>query len=495
MRGFQVAASTAAVALIIVFGVGILAGSFARAKTGRIPILMDTQASAASSRVSFEEGFAPVVKSAIPAVVNVSSTKVIRAPGKNSPFSDPFFRQFFGDQIPPNFPGSSSTEREQSLGSGVIVSPDGYILTNNHVLNGAKDITVLLGDKREFKARVVGADSRTDIAVLKIDAHNLPVLTFGDSSKLQVGSFVLAIGNPFRLNQTVTMGIVSATGRGGLGIEDYEDFIQTDAAINPGNSGGALIDVRGDLIGINTAIIAERGGGNEGVGFAIPGNMARTVMDQILKTGKVTRAWLGVSIQSVNQDIAKAFHLGETYGALVNGVTPDGPAAKAWIQIGDIIVDVNGEGVEDDRALQFKIGAMSPGATVKLTVFRKGATQDLTVKLGEMPPASPTKAEPAALPSRTEGLRGISAGELTRDAIRQIKLPSETKGVLATSIDPASAAKEAGIQKGDVIEEVNRQPVNSIALFKQAIRSADNKPVLLFFNRSGETAYAVVQPR
>ncbi len=241
MKRFQVAASTAVIALVVAVGAGTMAGSWATAKTGKtIPILMATQVSAAASQVNFQDGFAPIAKRAVPAVVNVSSSKVIRTPGGNtsSPFfSDPLLRQFFGNAVPKDFQTPPSEEREHSLGSGVIVNPDGYIVTNNHVVDGAKDVKVSLGDKREFQARIVGTDAKTDIAVLKIDAKNLPVLAFGDSSKMQVGNFVLAIGNPFGLNQTVTLGIVSATGRGGLGIEDYEDFIQTDAAINPGNSG------------------------------------------------------------------------------------------------------------------------------------------------------------------------------------------------------------------------------------------------------------------
>ena len=493
MKRFQIAGWSAGIALLIALAAGTLAGSWATAKTGKmIPILLAPQTShAASARVSFEEGFAPVVKAAVPAVVNVSSSKVIHRPGGNlSPFStDPFFRQFFGNgefQVPP------STEREESLGSGVIVNPAGYILTNNHVLNGAKDIKVLLRDKREFHAHIVGADPKTDIAVLKVDANNLPVITFGDSSKLQAGNFVLAIGNPFGLNQTVTMGIVSATGRGGLGIEDYEDFIQTDAAINPGNSGGALIDGRGDLVGINTAILTENGGGNQGVGFAIPGNMARSVMEQILKTGKVTRAWLGVSIQTVTQDIAKSFRLNETYGALVNGVTPGSPAAKAGVETGDIIVDVNGEGIEDDRALQLKIGAMTPGTTIKLTVFRNGANHDLSVTLGTMPGEN-AKSSGSANGSPASAYRGLSAEELTPAEASQLKLPSATKGVLVANVDQASPAAAAGIERGDVIEEVNRKPVSSVAEFDRAMRAAGQQPVLLLIDRNGVTSYQVVQ--
>lgn len=496
MKRLQVAASTAAIALVIAVGAGTVAGSWATAKTGRtIPILMAAQISGAS-KVSFEDGFASVVKRTVPSVVNVSSSKIIRTPGGSvsSPFfSDPFFRQFFGNTLPKDFQTPSSGEREHSLGSGVIVNPDGYILTNNHVIDGAKDVKVLLGDKREFQARIVGADAKTDIAVLKVDAKNLPVLAFGDSSKMQAGNFVVAIGNPFGLNQTVTLGIVSATGRGGLGIEDYEDFIQTDAAINPGNSGGALIDERGDLIGINTAIVSGGSGGNQGVGFAIPGNMARNVMEQILKNGKVTRAWLGVSIQPVTQNIAKAFRLTETYGALVGDVTKDSPAARSGLETGDIVLDIDGQKVEDSRALQLKIGNMSPGTTAKLTVFRNGATREIAVKLGEMPASAGQSGGAPGNPAAVT--RGISVGELTPAIANQLKLPAGTKGVVVTNVDPASPAAEVGLQQGDVIQEANRQPVTGVAGFGRAVQSAGDQPVLLLINRNGVTSFVVVPPQ
>lgn len=494
MKHFQIAASTAAIALIVAAGAGTLAGSWTTARTGKtIPILMATPASAGGANVSFQNGFAPVVGRAIHAVVNVSSSKIIRTSGGNisSPFfSDPFFRQFFGNAFPKNFQ-SPSVEREHSLGSGVIVNPNGYILTNNHVIDGAKEVKVLLGDKREFEARIIGTDAKTDVAVLKVDAQNLPVLAFGDSSKMQVGNFVLAIGNPFGLNQTVTLGIVSATGRGGLGIEDYEDFIQTDAAINPGNSGGALIDEQGDIIGINTAILSG-GGGNQGVGFAIPGNMARNVMDQILKNGKVTRAWLGVSIQSVTSDLAKALGLRETYGALVNDLDKNGPAAKSGLEVGDVILDVDGRKIEDGPGLQLMIGGMAPGTNVKLTVFRDGATRDIAVKLAELPAAPKQNEGDVGAAGGTVATRGLSVAALTPDIANELKLPGDTKGVVVTSVDPASAASDAGVRRGDVVQQVNRQPVTDVAGFERAIQSAGDKPVLLLIDRNGLTSFLVV---
>ncbi len=487
------------VAVLIAVGAGTLAGSWITAKTGKtIPILVAAPVSASAAQVSFEDGFAPVVKRAVPAIVNVSTSKVIHTPGQSlSPFfSDPFFRQFFGSAIPRSTP--PSTQREQSLGSGVIVSPDGYILTNNHVIDGATDVKVLLADNRTFQAKVVGKDPKTDIAVLKVNATGLPVLAFGDSSKMQAGNFVLAIGNPFGLNQTVTMGIVSATGRGGLGIEDYEDFIQTDAAINPGNSGGALMNAQGELIGINTAILTgSGGGGNEGVGFAIPGNMARVVMEDILKNGKVTRAWLGVTTQPVTQDIAKSFGSNNNYGALISEVEKDSPAAASGLKVGDIVLDVDGQRMEDSRALQLKISMMAPGVTVKLTIFRSGATQEIPVKLAEMPAniasSGPAPSAGGSREPRQSQMRGITVTDLTPDVAAQLKLPSGTKGVVVTNVDPASSAASAGLQQGDVIQEVNRQAVTGVSGFDRAMRGAGDQPVLLLVDRNGTTSFVVVQ--
>jgi len=280
-----------------------------------------------ASRITFDSGFSPVVEGVLPAVVSVSTTRIVRAQDSGMPFfDDPFFRQFFGQgEMPP--------QREQGLGSGVIVTNDGHILTNNHVVAGASEVIVLLNETQEIRAKIIGTDPQTDIAVLKVEAKNLHPLPLGDSARVKIGEFVLAIGNPFGVGQTVTMGIVSATGRGNLGIVGYEDFIQTDAAINPGNSGGALVDESGRLIGINTAIFT-RGQGNQGIGFAVPSNMAKSVMEQIVRKGKVVRGYLGVGAQEVTPAVASAFKLKDTKGALVGDLEPDGPAAKAGIQRG-----------------------------------------------------------------------------------------------------------------------------------------------------------------
>jgi serine protease Do len=330
-------------------------------------------------------GFAPVIKKVLPTVVNISSSKVVKTPaGFGQTPDDPLFRQFFGNEFGRGF-NVPREQREHGLGSGVIVSPNGYVLTNNHVVDGATDILVTLSDKREFKGRVIGTDPKTDIAVVKIDATNLPSIVIGDSSKVQIGDYALAVGEPFGLGGTVTMGIVSATGRANLGIEDYEDFIQTDAPINPGNSGGALVNDRGELVGINTAIIAHGSEGNQGIGFAVPVNLARTVMDEILKNGKVTRAYLGIVPQDVTPSIAKAFGVKEATGALVAEVSPASPAQRAGLQRGDIILDVEGKPVTDSNQLRMNISMMHPETSVNLKVLRNGSERDVTAKLEELP--------------------------------------------------------------------------------------------------------------
>src|SRR5271168_1615774 len=399
---------------------------------------------------NFANGFSAVIKPALPAVVNIRTSKMVKAQANQSSpmFNDPMFRQFFGDQFGG---GKPHAEREQALGSGVIVTPDGTILTNNHVIDGASDIKVQLSDKREFKAKLVGADPKTDIAVLKIEASGLPTLPLGDSSQLNVGDLIFAIGDPFGIGETATMGIVSATGRGQLGIEDYENFIQTDAAINPGNSGGAMIDNHGNLVGVNTAILSHGSGGNEGVGFAIPMSMAKPVMDQILAHGKVVRGYLGVHIQDLSPEIAKAFNYNMSGGALIGDVSPNTPASKAGLQKGDVIVKLNGQAESDSNDLRNTISQMAPGTSVKLDIWRDGKTQPFTVTLGELPKDKET-AESSDENSSGE-IQGIDVQDLTPEISQQLNLPSGTHGVVVTSVDPASGAAAAGINRGDLIQE------------------------------------------
>ena len=435
--------------------------------------------------------FAPIVKKVLPEVVNISSSKVVKNP---TGFSgqlpegmqmDPFFRQFFGDNSGHQF-NAPREDRERSLGSGVIVSPEGYILTNNHVVADATDIKVTTSDKHEYKARVVGTDPRTDIAVLKINATNLPAITIGDSAKMQVGDTVLAIGDPFGVGETVTSGIVSALGRTNLGIEDYEDFIQTDAPINPGNSGGALVNDRGELIGINTAILSHGSGGSQGVGFAVPANLARNVMDEIVRNGKVTRAYLGVSIQEVSPQLAKAFGEAEPRGALVGDVSSGSPAEKSGLQKGDIIVELNGKPITDSNQLRMSISMMAPDTLANLKVLRNGTERDVAVKLGVLP--TDKEQASAETPNPQGALEGVSVGNVTDEAVQQLGLPANTKGVVVTDINPASTAADSGLRQGDVIQEVNHQPVANVADFDRAVRKAGKDPLLLV-NRQGNTLF------
>src|ERR1700686_1554317 len=446
---------------------------------------------------SSRTGFAPVVKSVLPDVVNISTSKVVKASSQNQfdapDGMPPFFQQFFGQQFGPNQQSGPNSDnrsmrprdqREDSLGSGVIVSPDGYILTNNHVVDGATDVRVTFADKRQLEAKVIGSDPKTDIAVLKVQGSGFPAITIGDSSKVQVGDYALAIGDPFGVGQTVTMGIVSAKGRGNLGIEDYEDFIQTDAPINPGNSGGALINDRGELIGINTAILSHDSGGNEGIGFAIPVNLAQQVMNQILDHGKVTRGYLGVVVQPISQAMAKALGQNEPKGALVGDVGAKGPAQAGGVERADIILELNGKSVNDANELRNTVSMMQPGETVRVKVSRNGSMRDLSVKLGELP-ASKEEAKNQNEGASKEALEGVSVENLDADTAKELGLPASTKGVVVTGVDPSSPKADSGLRKGDVIQEVNHRPVRNVPEFEQAMQKAGKEEALLLVNRGG----------
>ncbi len=429
--------------------------------------------------------FAPIVKAVLPSVVNISSSRVVKTAGMEQLQMDPMFRQFFGDEGGGRF-NAPKDRREKSLGSGVIVSPEGYILTNNHVVDGATDVRVTLSDKRELQARIVGTDPKTDVAVVKIEADNLKPLTIGDSSQVEVGDVAIAIGDPFGVGQTVTKGIISAKGRGGLGIEDYEDFLQTDAPINPGNSGGALVNDRGELIGINTAIISHGSGGSQGIGFAVPANLARQVMDQILKNGKVVRAYLGILPQDVTPSMAKAFGTKEARGVVVGDVSVSSPAQESGIQRGDILLEVNGKPVSDSNQLRMNISMMAPGSSVKLKVLRNGSERDFSVKLAEMP------TETAKLNSQEEGgsqaLDGLEVSNLNPQIAQELNLPANTTGVVVSDVDPSSKMADSGLRRGDVIQEVNHHAVKNTSEFQSAIRKAGDEPLLLV-NRGGRTMF------
>jgi serine protease Do len=428
-------------------------------------------------------GLTAVAKAVMPAVVNISSSKTVRGPeqGPAAPFfSDPFFRFFFDPERGPR--------RERSLGSGVIVTPDGYVLTNNHVIEGAQDIRVTLADRREFKAKLVGGDPKSDIALLKLPGGGFPIVALGDASRVEVAEIVLAIGNPFGLSQTVTMGIVSAVGRANVGIADYEDFIQTDAAINPGNSGGALVNARGELIGINTAIFSQSGG-YMGIGFAVPVTMARQVMDQLVRRGRVTRGYLGVAVQEITPAVARGLGLAAARGILVGDVTADGPAARAGLRRGDVIVAVNGKPVDDVGHFRNLVAATAPGTRLRLTIVRDGREQTIEVAAGELPERGPAS---ATAPARPDPL-GVSVADVTPEVARRLGLPPGVRGAVIAEVLPGGLAAEAGLRPGDVVQEVNRRPVRSARDFARAVEEARNGDLVLLVNRGGSTAYVVVE--
>ncbi len=434
---------------------------------------------------------AAAAKAAMPSVVKISASKIVKTPTSFSGDEGDIFSQFFGGRNGGQFQMPPQAHREGGLGSGVVISADGYILTNNHVVDGATDVEVTLPDRREFKAKVIGTDPKTDIAVIHIDASNLPAITVGDSSKMQVGDAVLAIGNPYGVGQTVTAGIVSATGRGNLGIEDYEDFIQTDASINPGNSGGALVNDRGELVGINTAILAGHSGGNQGIGFAVPVSLARHVMDQIVTNGHVTRAYLGVRIQEVTPAIARAMGLDAPKGALVSDVTPDSPAQRAGLKSGDVITGLNGKPVLESNQLRMDIAMMGTDTPVKLQVFRNGQTINLDARTGEMP-GTPVEKASVDHGNSNGALDGVSVRSLTPDLAQRAGVDEGTSGVVVTNVDPASAAASAGLQKGDVIQEVNHSKVANPSEFASALEKGKNGDSLLLVNRQGNKMYLAV---
>lgn len=437
--------------------------------------------------------FSHVVKKVAPSVVNIYSTKTIRQSPIFAPFfDDPIFRRFFG--VP--FESIPRERREQSLGSGVIVTEDGYILTNNHVVEGADEVKVALpDDKTTYDATIVGTDPQTDIAVLKIEGKKFPAITVTDSDKLEVGDIVLAIGNPFGVGQTVTMGIVSATGRGGMGIVDYEDFIQTDASINPGNSGGALVDAMGRLVGINQSIIS-RSGGSQGIGFSIPINLARYVMERLVTEGKVVRGYLGVLIQPVTTELAKEFNLPENTGALVGEVTPRSPAAKAGLKEGDVIVEFNGKKVTDSRHLRLMVSQTPPGTKVQLKALRDGRELSFSVELGELQPERLARAGRSSgglqRESQTDPLDGVTVDDLNSRYRDQFGIPSGVRGAIVVDVDPDCPAAQAGLRPGDVILEINRQRVTNADEAIQASEQVKGDRVLLRVYSRGGSRYVVV---
>jgi serine protease Do len=432
--------------------------------------------------VKLGTSFAPMVKKVAPSVVNIYSKRFVKERPARNPFQDdPFFRQFFGNQVPDDT--RERTLKERSLGSGVIVSPDGYILTANHVVADADEVRVTIADnKKEFVAKIVGKDAATDVAVLKIDADNLPAVTLGDSDQLEIGDLVLAIGNPFNVGKTVTMGIVSALGRSGLHLNAYEDFIQTDAAINPGNSGGALIDAEGRLIGINTAIKTETGG-YQGIGYAVPVNMARHVMERLIAGGKLTRGYLGVVPQDIDAGLAQEFSLPDQNGALVGDVQPDSPAAKAGIKSGDVILSVNGREISGAEDLKVNISQLEPASQAALKIIRDGSSKTVAVTLGELPELaendSASQNNSAPQNYKADGLDGVTVADIDSDVRSALKIPDSVSGAIVAEVEPDSNSAEAGLLKRDVIVEINHQPVADAGAAVKLCKNAEGGQILV----------------
>jgi serine protease Do/serine protease DegQ len=418
---------------------------------------------------------APMLKRVTPGVVNISTKSRVQI-NQNPLFNDPFFRRFF------DIPDMPQERERQALGSGVIVdAKQGYILTNNHVIQNADAITVTLKDKRSFEAKVVGADPDADLAVIQIKAKDLTELAMADSDSLEVGDFVVAIGNPFGLNQTVTSGIVSALGRTGLGIEGYENFIQTDASINPGNSGGALVDLDGRLVGINTAIVGPSGG-NVGIGFAIPSNMARNIMGQLIEYGEMRRGQLGVTAQDVTSELAEAMKLKQITGAVIAAVASGSPADKAGLKVGDVITAFNGKPVQSAGQVRNAIGLLRVGEEVKLTILRDGHERIVTVRL-VLPKR--TKAEAAGL---TKQLAGAVLGPITDNH----PLMGKVEGVEVVDVERGSPAANAGLRPGDIIVSVNKQPVKNVDEVRRAAESGEGG-ILLNIRRGDGALFLVIR--
>ncbi|MBN1636701.1 MAG: DegQ family serine endoprotease [Deltaproteobacteria bacterium] len=443
-----------------------------------IPDTVQAQEKGLESLKETGKAFASVAKEVSPAVVFIKVEKTLTSsPSFRSgpPFDDEFFRRFFGEPMPGQ-PENMPQRKRQVVGqgSGFIISPDGYILTNNHVVGEADKVTVKLLDGREFTAETVGVDPPTDVAVIKIDAKNLPVLPLGDSDKLEVGEWVLAVGNPFGLSHTLTAGIVSAKGRSSIGITDYEDYIQTDAAINPGNSGGPLINLEGQAVGINTAIFS-RSGGYMGIGFAIPVKLAQTIYSQLVDHGSVTRGYLGIMIQNLTPELAKSFGIDDTKGVIISQVMPDTPAEKAGLKQGDVIVKFEGESVDMVGPFRNKVALIAPGTSVDITVIRDGKEMAFRVKIEKMSSeeVQTSKAEPDTL----EKL-GLTVMTLTEEMAERYGYEDE-QGVVVTEVESGSAAASAGIRPGVLIQEVNRDQVRNLKEFELSIEKNGKKPILM----------------
>ena len=445
--------------------------------------------------------YADVVEKTSPAVVRIDAERKAKQETQQFPFGDnPMLRDFFKNS-PQQQQQRPPTER--GLGSGVIVSADGTVLTNHHVIDGAEKITVTMNDNKVFSAKIIGSDPPSDLAVLKIESENLPFLNFSNSDNVRIGDIALAIGNPLGIGQTVTAGIISAKGRRtGLSDGSFEDFLQTDAPINRGNSGGALINLSGELIGINSQIVSDSGGGgNIGIGFSIPSNMAKNVMEQLLKDGKVHRGMLGVNIQNITPEMVKSLELKDTKGVIVSNVRPGSAAEKAGIKRSDIITAINGETIEDSNLLRNKVAGTQPGTDIKITVLRDGKQEEFTAKLDEfnVEGVKPEKTEnenKEDFDKNSEtGKLGLSLQPLTPQIAKQLGLSADTQGLVVMEVDPNGAAAEEGIARGDVILEVNKKSIATTDDFQAAVDKSGSKPILMLVSRKGQTIYLTVTPR
>jgi serine protease Do len=481
----QVKIKTLPLVAVCCFAVGLaLPTAWHRLQPAK-PAVAETLPPAAPATVmanpSTPQSFAAIAKKMSPMVVNVKVVKKVENVGLDQPEipdgpGRDFFERFFrGLPIPHGFPGP---QVQKGMGSGVIISPDGYVLTNNHVVEGAREVTITLSDRKEYKGRIVGTDPQTDLAVLKIDAkESFPASTLGNSDDLKVGDWVVAIGNPFGLDRTVTAGIVSAKGRV-IGAGPYDNFIQTDASINPGNSGGPLLNMHGEVVGINTAIVAQ----GQGIGFAIPVNTVKPLIPQLETKGKVTRGFLGVNVQSITPALAKSLNLPDQQGALVADVNPDTPAAKAGIKRGDVIVAYNGQEVPDSQALPAMVAATPVDQQATVTVLRHGEKVQIPVKVGQLPSPRADNADPDASIQPARQKWGLQLRDLNPSLAAQLRLKSEA-GVVVVGVQPGSQAADAGVQPGDVILEVNRQPISSVNDMLAKINNKDKEQLLLLVQR------------
>ncbi len=491
-------------------GLGLVVGAAWRG----VPALADQPASGHSTTAvttplqhaidGSRDSYADVVNAVSPSVVTirVEGRAKVSPTGYQGP-ADDFLRRFFGDQFgqgqgdQPERGRRNRAPRQRGLGSGVIVSNDGYILTNNHVVDGADDVRVELTDGRTFAAKVIGTDKPSDLAVIKVNASDLHAIAVGNSDQVKVGDVVLAVGNPLGIGQTVTMGIISAKGRStSNGDGSYEDFLQTDAPINHGNSGGALVNTKGELVGINSQILSDGGEGNIGIGFAIPANMAERVMTDLRKDGKVHRAQLGVTVQPVTSDMAQSLGLKHVGGAIVASVSPDSAADRAGLKQGDVIESFNGQEIHDFNSLRNEVAESAPGSNATLKVVRDGSEKTFNVKLDEaqLDKSARGRGDRDDSASNDKAALGVSVAPLTADIASRIGVSETTKGLVIEGVDPDGRAADAGLQEGDVIVQVDRKPVQSVDELRAAVKKAGDKPVLLLVNRRGNELFVPVRP-